>query len=184
MSQLTKIDTFSIDSRQRSGKQTITVAVERVAAAPPERLIDRIWSGTEWNLGRPGVKGLAIEYDDGKHQSVHICADWRGQNLTMSVMRFREGAGLITFFYSRLPPGVSRQSGIWEAYAHQEGCRVRFTRSLQLQRGKAEDAGAFHAREEAFGDIIKQSMALSLDDIMREALVHLKYKSLKSLTFT
>lgn len=166
MSHLMKLDTPFAAGRSWHGKQTITVAVERTVPAPPDRLIDRIWSATEWHLDRPGVRGLAIEYDDGRHQSVHICADWKGRNLAMSVMRFRDSAGRITFFYSRLPPGLATQSGAWEAHAHPEGCRVRFTRTLQLQRGRAEDADAFQAREDAYGDLMKQGMGLILDDVV------------------
>jgi hypothetical protein len=127
----------------------ITVAVERTTQSSPQVLIDGIWSGLEWKRHRSGILGLAIEYDDACHQSVQVCVDWRPRYLSMSVVRFRDSATRISFFYSRLPPGVVQQLGVWEASAVDGGCCLRLVRKVQLQRGRTESAALFRAREEA-----------------------------------
>src|SRR5262249_3546011 len=80
------------------------VAAERVVPGGPEALLRRIWSGVEWQPAPPDLKGLAIEYDDGWNQSVHLCVDWGTRPFAMSVVRFCDSAGRISFFYSRPPP--------------------------------------------------------------------------------
>jgi hypothetical protein len=144
----------------------ILVAGERMTQASPQFLIDRIWSGAEWKPIHSGIKGLAIEYDDGWHQSVQIYVDWRPRNLAMSIMRFRDSTSRISFFYSRLPPGVVKQTGVWEARAVGGGCCLRLIRSLQLQRGKAESAASFHAREDARRMLLTEHLGLILDAVV------------------
>jgi len=128
----------------------ITVAVERFARVSPPCMIDRIWSGLEWKAWRAGVRGLAIEYDDGENQSVQICVDWGPRYVPMSIMRFRDSASRISFFYSLLPEGVVRQHGTWEACALDDGCRLRLVRSVELRRGSAESTASYQAREDAY----------------------------------
>lgn len=141
----------------------ITVSVERSTQAAPKPLIDRIWLGAEWRSIRSGVKGLAVEYDDGRHQSVHVCMDSRPSYLAMTVNRFRDSGSRISFFYSRLPRGVVRQTGLWEARATDRGCRLRLLRRLELQRAQGESDASFREREDIHTDLLKQHLSLILD---------------------
>ena len=145
----------------------ITLAAERVVPAAPETLIRRIWSGAEWQPAPPDLKGLAIEYDDGRNQSVHLCVNWGTKPLAMSVVRFCDTERRISFFYSRPPPGVVRQTGMWETEAVGDGTRVRLVRHMQLQRGKAESAVSFRTRSDAYGRMLTAHMDLMLDRITR-----------------
>jgi hypothetical protein len=145
----------------------ITISIECNAPFSPRSLIDRIWSGVEWRLARSGIKGLAIDYDDGQHQSVQICVDWRSGYLAMSVMRFRESGSRIGFFYSRPPKGVVKQSGSWEARAIGNGCCLKLVRNLELARGPAESAMSLLARERAYGEMLQDHLGLTLDLVTR-----------------
>ena len=143
----------------------ITFVVERRVSSPPKFLIDQIWSGAEWRASRSGIKGLAIEYDDGHHQSMQVCIDWKPRDLALSIMRFRDSALRISFFYSRLPHGIVKQAGIWEAYSVNKGCHLKLTRSLEMRRGKAEDTASFHAREGAYSTLLQEYQGLMLDAV-------------------
>ncbi len=141
----------------------ITVTVERAALAAPRDMIDQIWSGLEWKVAAAGVRGLAIEYDDGQHQSVQVCVDWGPRYVALSIMRFRDSAARISFFYSLPPEGVIRQHGLWEARAHEDGCRLRLTRSVELRRGSAESTASYHSREDAYEALIRSHLRPLMD---------------------
>jgi hypothetical protein len=152
----------------------ITVEVERMSVAAAEGMIDRVWSGAEWGQNLPGLSGLAVEYDDGQRQSVQLCFAWRGGHIAMSVIRFRDSPTRIAFFYSRLAPGVARQTGVWEARPVAGGSCLRLWRSLELRRGHAENTNAFQARESAYRPVLKESARLVLDQVMRSDLLGLE----------
>nr|WP_294524195.1 hypothetical protein [uncultured Rhodopila sp.] len=141
----------------------ITIAVERTAPVTPRSLIDRIWSGVEWRLARSGVEALAIDYDDGFHQSVQVCVGWRTGHLAMSVMRYRESMSRISYFYSRPPNGVAKQTGLWEARPAGGGCRLLLMRTMELVRGSGETDSLFRQRETAHGEMLRQHLGLTLD---------------------
>jgi hypothetical protein len=141
----------------------ITIAVERIVPVAPRSLIDRIWSGVEWRPARSGVKALAIDYDDGLHQSVQVCVGWRSGHLPMSVMRFREGTSRISYFYSRPPSGVAKQIGLWEARPAGGGCRLLLVRMMELARRSGETDSSFRMRETAHGEMLRQHLGMTLD---------------------
>jgi hypothetical protein len=145
----------------------VTIDVECPTQSSPQNLIDRIWSGLEWSSDRSGIKGLAIEYDDGRHQSVQLCVDWQRKYTSLSLMRFRDSLSRISFFYSRLPPGFIRQSGTWEAHTY-DGCtHLRLTRSLQLECGELESILRFRAREDAYAAFLEERLTLSVQAIAK-----------------
>jgi hypothetical protein len=145
----------------------VTIHIECQTRSSPQDLIDRIWSGLEWSSDRSGTKGLAIEYDDGLHQSVQLCVEWQRRYATISIMRFRDSPGKISFFYSQLPQGFTRQSGTWEAHTY-DGCtRLRLTRSLQLECGELESILRFRAREDAYAAFLQERLELSVQAIAK-----------------
>jgi hypothetical protein len=146
----------------------ITVEVKRPMLARAVSAIDHVWSGVEWNLQPHGLRGLAIEYDDGRYQSVHLCVDWGPHYLAMSIIRFRDSDGRITFFHSRPPPGIVRQTGIWDAEPVADGCCLRLVRTFELQCGKKESAESFHAREQAHAILLQDRMRSVLDRIAQD----------------
>ena len=130
--------------------------------------------GAEWQSDRAGIKGLAIEYDDGCHQSVQLCVPWGVGYLAMSIMRFRDSASRISFFHSRPPPGLVTQAGIWDARGDDNGCCLRLVRSLQLECGKAESLASLRAREDAYGALIKDRIGQILDDVAQGAVAAIR----------
>jgi hypothetical protein len=145
----------------------ITIAAECAAQSSAQSLVDLIWSGAEWHLARFGIKGVAIEYDDGQHQSVQVCVDWQRRNLPLSIRRFRDTASRISFFYSQPPPSVLRQTGIWEARGAGDACYVSLVRRLELQRGKNESSDAFRVREQAYGELLQAHLDRILEAVVR-----------------
>ena len=143
----------------------ITVAVERSSVASPRTMIDRIWAGLEWTSLRAGMRGLAIEYDDGEHQSVQVCLDWGPRIVALSIMRFRDSACRISSFYSLPPQGVIRQQGLWEARAVDDGCRLRLLRSVELRRGSMESPGSYRAREQAYEPVLRRHLHPIMDAV-------------------
>ncbi len=129
-------------------------------------MMDRIWSGIEWRRLRPGIKGLAIEYDDGGYQSVQVCVDWGPRYVAMSIMRFRDSASRISFFYSRPPQGVIQQTGAWEACAAPDGCCLRLVRCVQLRRGPIESTASFRAREAGYETMLRDTMRPILEAVI------------------
>jgi hypothetical protein len=73
--------------------------------------------------------------------------------LAMSVVRLCDIVGRISFFYSRPPPGIVRQTGLWETQAVGNGTRVRLVRHIQLRRGEEESAVSFWSRSDAYGSL-------------------------------
>jgi hypothetical protein len=99
-----------------------------------ERSLSRSITGTIAVARHSGIEAClsrGVEYDDGRHQSVQVCVDWKLSYLAMSIMRFRDNASRISFFYSRLPQRIVKQTGVWEARATEAGCCLRLIRSLR-----------------------------------------------------
>jgi hypothetical protein len=138
-----------------------------LAGFKPHLVINQIWSGAEWRLPQSGVRGVAIEYDDGFHQSVHVCVDAQPCYLTLSVKRFRNSIARISFFYSRPPKGLDQQSGTWEAHPAGSGCCLRLVRNVRLQRNNLESDSSFSARESAYGSLLADHLGRVLDGVLR-----------------
>jgi hypothetical protein len=147
----------------------ISIAAECTARLSAQSLVDLIWSGAEWHHARFAIKGVAIEYDDGQHQSVQLCVDWQRADMALSIERFRDTASRISFFYSRPPPGVLRETGIWEARGARDHCRLSLMRRLELKPGRNESSDAFQAREQAYGAMLQAHLDLTLEAVVRPA---------------
>lgn len=145
----------------------VTILVERIVRTSPRSLMDRIWAGAEWRIARSDIKGLVIEYDDGQNQSVQICVAFKNDYSALTIMRFRDSISRISFFYSRPPHGVVHQSGMWEARSIESQCTFRLVRNLRLQRRKSESDISLHAREAAYGSVLKEHLSLVLDSVAR-----------------
>src|SRR5947209_1691283 len=142
----------------------IQASLERTVNVQPQVMIDRIWSGIEWQQNRHGICGVAVEYDDGEHQTMHLCVDWKPDHLTISIIRFRDSAFRISYFYSQPPPRISRQSGAWEAWRHvANGCVLRLTRRLELTKSKNESDSSHAEREKMHGQILQEHLGLILN---------------------
>jgi hypothetical protein len=109
------------------------------------------------------------EYDDGQHQSVQLCVDWQRADMALSIERFRDTASRISFFYSRPPPGVLRETGIWEARGARDHCRLSLMRRLELKPGRNESSDAFQAREQAYGAMLQAHLDRTLEAVVRPA---------------
>jgi hypothetical protein len=147
----------------------ITIAGECAAQWSAQSLVDLIWSGAEWNPVCFGIKGVAIEYDDGQHQSVYVCVEWQRRNLTLSIRRFRDSASRISFFYTQPPPSVLRQTGIWEAHVAGDVCYLSLVRKLELKQYDNESNDSFRSREQAFGALLQAHLDRTLEVVVRPA---------------
>jgi hypothetical protein len=145
----------------------ITIAGECAARWSARSLVDLIWSGAEWNPVCCGIKGVAIEYDDGQHQSVYVCVDWQRRDLTLSIRRFRDSASRISFFYTQPPPSVLRQTGIWEAHGAGDVCCLSLVRKLELKRYDNESNDSFRSREQVFGALLQAHLDRILETVVR-----------------
>jgi len=149
----------------------ISVTVERTAPIAPQELIDRLWSGAEWRIAGPKSGGLAIEYDDGRHQAIQLCVNAGRCFRAMSIMRFRDNPSRISFFYSRPPEGVVQQTGVWEACPSDEGCCLTLQRTLRLARHRSEAEASFAAREAAHETYLREYLAGLLESVTKKALL-------------
>ena len=142
----------------------ITIAVERTAPVTPRSLIDRIWSGVEWRLARMGVKALAVDYDDGLHQSVQVCVGSRSGHLPMSVMRYSRKHVPDQLFL--LPP-PERRGETNRSLGSPSRCRRRMPPSAGAHDGTGAPFGetdsVFKIRETAHGEMLRQHLGLTLD---------------------
>nr|WP_294524668.1 hypothetical protein [uncultured Rhodopila sp.] len=148
----------------------ITLAAECTARFSALSLVDRIWSGAEWHAARSGIQGVAIANDDGQSQSVHLCVDWQRRGLALTLERRRENASRISFFYSRPPLGVLRETGGWEARGPGDECRLSLIRRLELHRGKDESSDSLRRREQAYGELLQAHLGRSLEALCDRGL--------------
>jgi hypothetical protein len=141
-----------------------TVSVSRVASAPAAAVIDALWSGAEWRASWNGIASFDIDYDDGEHQAARLVVDWNGEARTLSLVRFREGPGEISFFCPDAPAPLSRQTGRWSAVqASAFGSVVTATRQIEIAGLPGESEAEREARLDAYAAELQSRLVQILD---------------------
>jgi Polyketide cyclase / dehydrase and lipid transport len=119
-------------------------------AVDPRRVIDALWSGTEWQSRWAGVRSFAVSYDDGTHQDARLTLDWDGELVGMEVVRFRTGPSCIDFFCPRPPPPLAHQSGRWSVEPGAGGNVLVATRTVALALAQGESAAESERRQDEY----------------------------------
>jgi hypothetical protein len=134
------------------------IRVEHRTAADPERVIDAIWSGAEWESRWAAVRSFRVGYDDGDHQDATITLDWFGEVVEMEVVRFRTSPTRIDFFCPRPPPPLAHQSGRWCAEPGPGANLVVAARTVELIGRPSESAVERGRREDEYASRLSERL--------------------------